>query len=145
MKRKILAVASAGGHWMQLNCLKEAFVGYDCIYCSTKSSCYEDVKWLMPDVNRNNKILSLYAVVVAAWIMIIERPSVVVTTGALPGYITVLIAKKVFRVKTVWIDSIANTKEMSLSGQKASKFVDRCFVQWEELVQGKVEYIGSIL
>ena len=43
------------------------------------------------------------------------RPDVVITTGAAPGYFAVRIGK-LLGARVVWVDSIANAEELSLSG-----------------------------
>ena len=36
-------------------------------------------------------------------------------------------------IRTLWLDSIANADELSLSGVKASKFATLALTQWPEL------------
>ena len=64
--------------------------------------------------------------------MVRLRPDIVVTTGASVGLFS-LIAGKFLGAKTIWLDSIANTAELSLSGQKARRFADLYLTQWPEL------------
>jgi hypothetical protein len=45
----------------------------------------------------------------------------------------------------VWIDSVANVEELSLSGRLASERVDLCLTQWPHLAAGLVYYKGSVL
>ncbi len=73
-----------------------------------------------------------------------ERPDIVVSTGAAPGYLAIRLAKLV-GARTVWIDSVANVDELSLSGQLASERVDLCLTQWPHLAAGPVCYRGSVL
>ncbi|GLQ07927.1 hypothetical protein GCM10007924_31490 [Sneathiella chinensis] len=87
-------------------------------------------------------------------ILIRERPHVIVTTGAAPGFFALLLGK-ILRSRTIWIDSIANAEEMSLSGQKAKSFADLWLTQWEHLSGGsgggaspdrdKPDYKGAVL
>lgn len=72
-----------------------------------------------------------------------ENPSAVISTGAAPGLIT-LLAAKILRKKTIWIDSIANVKHLSFSGKIASKFVSRIYTQWEDLATDDILYAGNI-
>lgn len=73
------------------------------------------------------------------------RPDVVVTTGAAPGFAALLFGKMI-GAKTIWIDSIANSEEMSSSGKHAGRIADLWLTQWEHLVtpQGP-QFMGSVL
>ena len=43
----------------------------------------------------------------------------------------------------MWIDSVANVEELSMSGQMASASGDLCLTQWPHLAGGSVQYLGS--
>jgi len=75
-----------------------------------------------------------------------ERPDVVVTTGALPLAMVCVVAK-LTGSRVVWIDSIANTDRMSMSGAFVHSFADLVIVQWPELAKRyrKAVYVGTIL
>ena len=51
------------------------------------------------------------------------------------------------RMRTVFIESWARIKTLSLTGQMLSPFVDRLLVQWPGLVtpDGKAEYVGTLV
>jgi hypothetical protein len=69
----------------------------------------------------------------------------VVSTGAAPGYVALRIAH-VLRAQTIWLDSIANIAELSLSGAKVGRYADLWLTQWPHLAgpQGPY-YAGSVL
>jgi UDP-N-acetylglucosamine:LPS N-acetylglucosamine transferase len=74
-----------------------------------------------------------------------ERPTAIISTGAAPGAIAFLLAK-VLPINTIWVDSIANTAEISRSGRMVKKHANLVVTQWEQLSDGeKVIYKGSIL
>ena len=74
-----------------------------------------------------------------------ERPDVVITTGAAPGYFGVRFGKWL-GARVVWVDSVANAEELSLSGEKAGTFVDLWLTQWAHLArEGGPECLGSVL
>ena len=50
-------------------------------------------------------------------ILIRERPDVVVTTGAAPGFVALAAAKLLLGCRTIWIDSIANAERLSSSAR----------------------------
>ena len=46
----------------------------------------------------------------------------------------------------LWIDSLANGEELSMSGRRAAKHADLWLTQWPELAEdGGPEYAGSVL
>ena len=156
---RVLAVASGGGHWVQLMQLRPAWCGVDMAYVSTHSGYREeclgaqagpDRFYAVADANFSTKIRLARQALQVALILLRERPSVVVTTGASVGYFA-LVFGKLMRARTVWVDSIANTEELSLSGQRAAKFADLWLTQWPEVADGvrvgarSPSYQGSIL
>jgi hypothetical protein len=84
------------------------------------------------DANRHTKIRMMLQVLQVAILVVRYRPAVVVSTGAAPGYWACRFGK-LFGARTLWIDSIANTEAISLSGQKAGRFVNQVLTQWEHL------------
>lgn len=75
-----------------------------------------------------------------------ERPDAVVTTGSMPLLILCIWAK-MFGAQILWIDSIANTEKLSMSGRLARRFADVCLTQWPEVAQtnSDVEYAGQLI
>lgn len=145
---KILAVASGGGHWMELLRLLPAFEQEEVIFASTKK-CYEEMVagskfYAVPDTNRNKRLYSVYTFFRILYVVITVWPNVIISTGALPGLIAIFIGK-VFGMKTIWVDSIANVDELSFSGRIALKIADRTYTQWPELASKNCLFHGNIL
>jgi|SRR5690606_16715613 len=145
---KVLAVASGGGHWIELLRLLPAFEQEEVIFASTKK-CYEETVegfqfYTIPDTNRNKKFFTVYAFFKILNVVKTVKPNVIISTGALPGLITLFIGK-IYGMKTIWIDSIANVDELSFSGKIASKFADRTYTQWPDLASKKCLFHGNIL
>ncbi len=136
MKKKIMLVSSSGGHWVQLNRLLPAFDGCEKIFVTTELKYQVTVganKFLLvPDANRWNKLRVLHLALVMLKHILITRPDVVVSTGAAPGFFALFFGKKL-GAKTIWLDSIANVDELSLSGQKVKSYADLWLTQWEHL------------
>jgi hypothetical protein len=60
--------------------------------------------------------------------------------------ITLALAKCLLRSKTMWIDSIANCEQMSLSGLRARRFCDVWLTQWPHLQKtGGPDFWGAVL
>jgi UDP-N-acetylglucosamine:LPS N-acetylglucosamine transferase len=145
---KLLAVASTGGHWIQLlRIVSPLNTELETVYLSTHPKCATMVEnhkfYTMTDFSRWDCYKLIYVFFQAIKIIRKERPDIVVTTGAAPGMIT-LFAAKLFNKKTIWIDSIANVKHLSFSGKIASKFAAKTYTQWEALATSKILYAGNV-
>lgn len=136
---KVMAIASGGGHWVQLLRLRPAFDDMNVFYVSLDPTSATDVPdrryYTIREASRKHKA----AFLIVAWqlfrILLKERPDVVVTTGSAPALVALCLAKYIFRAKTIWIDSIANAEKLSTSGQKAGRVADIWLTQWPELSQ----------
>jgi UDP-N-acetylglucosamine:LPS N-acetylglucosamine transferase len=149
IRPRILAVASGGGHFVQLRRLVPAFEEGSVVYVTTHRGYSREVAparlYTVIDGNRQKKGKLLCMLFQIAWIMIRERPDVVITTGAAPGYFAIRLARLV-RARTMWIDSIANVEELSLSGRLVLRHADRVITQWEHLaVDDRPEFRGAVL
>lgn len=147
--KKIMAVASSGGHWTQLLRLRPAFERYPVFYASTNRSSDFEVEghrfYYFTDANRKTFWNFFVMVFQIIRIMARERPSVIITTGSAPGLITLIIGK-LFFTKNVWIDSIANVEKLSTSGKIAKYFADLYLTQWPELAKPEGPlYKGSVI
>jgi UDP-N-acetylglucosamine:LPS N-acetylglucosamine transferase len=133
---KILAIASGGGHWIQLLRLRPAFAGAKVIYASVKREAEKDVQgnqfFWFPDANRERKIALVMQILRIVWVMIRVRPQVVVTTGASCGYVAVRLGR-LLGIRTLFIDSIANAEKLSLSAQLALRHANLTLTQWPNL------------
>ncbi|SBV95740.1 oligosaccharide biosynthesis protein Alg14 [uncultured Dysgonomonas sp.] len=146
--KKILAIASIGGHWKQLLCIvPQTFNDIEIVYVSTHPKCAIMVEgnrfYSIDDFSRWNAYKVVPVFFQAIKILRKEKPCAVITTGAAPGLIT-LFAAKLFGIKTFWVDSVANIQGLSLSGRIASKFVTQAYTQWQELASDKVLYKGNV-
>jgi len=145
---KVLAIASGGGHWVQLLRLRAAFEGCDISYATVRDGYRAEVAGadfhLIPDCNRWEKLALLRSAVAIFLLVWRLRPDVVITTGAAPGYFGVRFGR-LLGARVVWVDSVANVEELSLSGAKAGSFVDLWLTQWPHLARdGGPQYLGSV-
>lgn len=146
---RVLALASSGGHWVQLLRLRPAFDECEMVYASTRAGDRHEVGdarfHAIPDANRWQKLRALWCGVRVLGLVLAVRPRVIVTTGALPGYFAVL-AGRLVGAHAIWVDSIANADELSMSGQWAGKHVDLWITQWEHLAAPDGPfYYGNVL
>jgi hypothetical protein len=99
----------------------------------------------VPDANRDERLRAIWCLIVVIWIMLRERPHVVVTTGAAPGCLALRIAR-LMRRRTIWIDSIANADRVSLGGTMARSSADLWLTQWQHLAHSDgPAYFGAVL
>ena len=146
---RILAIASGGGHWIQLLRLRPAFAGADVSYSSVDTALAADVPghrfFRFPDANRERKLALLKQIITIAWILLRVRPDVIVSTGASCGYIAIRMGR-LLRARTLFIDSIANAEKLSLSGHLACRHASLTLTQWPHLAGNEgAKYRGAVL
>ena len=146
---KLLAVASGGGHWVQLMRIRPAFEGARVVFATVEPSYRAqvgDAKFrLVCDATRWNKFRLILLLFQITLLILRERPDVIVSTGAAPGYLAIRIGKLI-GARTMWIDSIANVECLSLSGKKIRSHADVCLTQWEHLARtGGPSFEGAVL
>ena len=145
---KVVAIASAGGHWIELLRLMPAFAGSKMIFVSTHKSFHESVPgheyYTVPDASRWNKLKLLYVGLRVAFIIVKTRPDAVISTGAAPGLMGI-IAGRLVGSKTIWIDSMANVENISMSGRIALRFASKFYTQWPHLASKGITYSGNVL
>jgi N-acetylglucosaminyldiphosphoundecaprenol N-acetyl-beta-D-mannosaminyltransferase len=145
---KLLAVASGGGHWVQLLRLMPAFADLDVAFVSTLDSS-EQVSgrrfYQVIDGNRWRKLALVKMTLQLAWIVLKERPDAVISTGAAAGYVALRLGR-IFSARTIWIDSIANVDELSMSGRLVRKHADLWLTQWSHLARpGGPHFAGTVV
>lgn len=146
---KILAVASGGGHWVELLRVLPAFARGELVLATVKPEYRRDVPGaalhVIPDATRWNRLGLLKLALRLLWVVLRVRPDIIVTTGAAPGYFALRFGRWL-GARTIWIDSIANVEELSLAGQMAGKFADLWLTQWPHLARpAGPEYAGAVL
>ena len=129
--------------------LRPAFEGCDITFCTTNADYKSDVEGFrfrkIIDANRTQKFKLVLSLLSIARVVLTERPEVILSTGAAPGFFAIRIGKLLGK-KTIWLDSIANAEELSLSGQKAGKHADLWLTQWEDLAKPDgPHYYGNVL
>ena len=101
--------------------------------------------YVVNDATRWSKLSLVKLALRIGWILIKERPDVVVTTGAAPGYFAVMFGKLI-GARTAWIDSMDNVEQLSMAGPKAGRWADSWLTQWPALAkQGGPTYAGAVL
>jgi UDP-N-acetylglucosamine:LPS N-acetylglucosamine transferase len=148
-RQKLLAISSGGGHWVQLLRIGTAFESCDVTFVTTHESYRSQVNGhrflTVTDSNLSTKFRLLKTAAEVAWIILTERPDIVVSTGAAPGYFALRLGH-LMGAKTIWLDSIANVDRLSVSGRQIGRCADLWLTQWPDLAKaGGPYYVGSVL
>ncbi len=140
----VLFCSSGGGHWVQLQCLANVMSCKQSIFIkarppgvAAKSDEIEDFSVL--ELWRGIRQLpKAYRIVKQ------HSPRVVVSTGAAPGLLLLFVARLQGR-QCIWVDSIANSRRLSLSARAACLFCQHVLTQWPGLAGGRVKYLGRLM
>ncbi len=145
-----MVACSGGGHWVQMRRILPAFAGMEVCFIGVEAAPDADLGdvryYPVANVTRRNPgaipgILRAIAKAIRT-----EKPDLVITTGAAPGLLAITMAKLLRQGRTMWIDSVANTEKLSLSGRMARPVADAWLVQWEHLSRPKgPHYWGAVL
>ena len=142
--KKVLFIASSGGHLSELMQLEKMFKNYDSYLVTEKSK-----STLFLKDKYTNKVHYLilgtryhpftyffkliYNTFKSLFIYIKIRPKYIVTTGAHTAGPMCLIGK-IFGSKIIFIESFANSSSKSITGKIVYKFADLFIVQWENML-----------
>ena len=152
MARKICFAASSGGHLEEIASLRDLAQKYDSFMFTEKSNFQElnmcDKIYYVSQINRTEPFFLVKFFMLwfkSLYILVKERPSCIISTGALATY-PICIIGFILRIKIVYIESFARVDSPSLTGKLMYKFADLFIVQWEEMlkVYPKSKYGGGI-
>jgi UDP-N-acetylglucosamine:LPS N-acetylglucosamine transferase len=149
-KTKVLAISSGGGHWVQLLRLRPAFAECNVVFATVKEGFRADLPpgaefRLIPEANRWNKVGLVKALVAVTRLVWRERPDIVISTGAAQGYFAIRIGR-LLGARTIWVDSIANGEELSMSGRKVGPHASLWLTQWAHLARPNgPHFSGNVL
>lgn len=146
--KKILLIASNGGHYVQASRLAPAFENESLYVVSTSKTdpkLIEGKYYNVSDCNMTQLLSCIKCFIQCLVLAIRIRPDVVISTGAAPG-LFMLLATKLTGSKGIWLDSIANTKELSKAGKYAKRITKHCYSQWEDVAnEAGVQFIGAVI
>lgn len=143
--KRVLFIASAGGHLNELMQLEPMFQNYDSYLITEK------IKSNMSLKKKYGKKLSflvfgskdhmltypfkfLYNCIKTVFLFIKIRPKVVVTTGTHTAVPMCYLAK-LFGRKVIFIETFANSTTKTLSGKLVYPIADLFIVQWESILE----------
>ncbi len=136
---RVCLVCSAGGHFFELYSLTPLWKQHDCFWVTFKkedTQCLlreEKVYWAYAPTNRSfrNLIRNTW---LAAKILPREKPDIIISTGAGVG-VPFLILGRALGIHTLYIESLARIKELSLTGRLVYFVVHHFYVQWPDLAR----------
>jgi hypothetical protein len=135
---RILLVASAGGHWIQLGRISPALAGHETMYASTmKGLVAPHGSWPvahLSDASQSSPNRLPLLAIQLLLLLVRFRPHAVISTGAAPGLMAIMIGRLI-GCRTIWLDSAANSEKLSWSGRMARRWADLWLTQWPELVE----------
>ena len=102
--------------------------------------------YIVSECNRKHPLKAFGVMWKCLRIVLREKPDVVLSTGAAPGFL-VCFWGKLFGARIIWVDSIANTERLSMSGRMVRVFSDLILSQWSDVAvkYPNVEYAGEVI
>lgn len=132
--KRILLVASPGGHLLQMLALQPAWGGLPRKWATLRRPdaidllADEDVTFAHGPTERN--IPNLFRNLRLAWRLIHSyRPDVILSTGAGLA-VPFFIIGRLHRSRLVYVESLTRVNELALSGRLVYPLADAFFVQW---------------
>ena len=141
MKKKVLFISSTGGHLNELLQLKSLFSNYDYLLVTEKDKSTislkdkYNVKYLVYGTRKNlfSYFFKFIFNFIKSFIIFIKfKPDVIITTGAHTCVALIFIAK-LFKKKSIYIETMANRKTKTMTGKIVEKWVTYFVVQWEDM------------
>ena len=157
-KKKVLFIASTGGHLSELMQLKPLFDYYDYRIITEKTPSNLSLKKKYKNKvsfviygtgTKDHKFTYLFKLLFNCFIELFNyikfRPKYIVTTGAhIAGPMCCI--GKIFGSKIIFIETFANINTKTITGKIVYKFADLFLVQWEDMLKlyPKAKYWGSV-
>ena len=146
--KKVMFIASTGGHLSELLQLSPLFSKYDYTIVTEKTKSNLNLKNKYPHrvhfiisgtyTNLKAKLLYPFKLLlncfISLYLMLKIRPDVVVTTGSHNAG-TMCCLAKIFHKKVIFIETIANSTTPTRAGHLIYKFADYFIVQWESMLK----------
>jgi UDP-N-acetylglucosamine:LPS N-acetylglucosamine transferase len=149
-KLRICVACSTGGHMVQAKQLAPVYEKYDHFFFTFSGGLANEMKKTdrirtIPNIVRHNPLSWIIGALSSAYITLVERPNIVITTGA--GIVVFLcIFSKLLGAKLIFIESMAKVEKPTLTARILYPFTDLFFVQWPGLLRyfPKAKYAGRL-
>ena len=148
---RVCLVASAGGHLTELLLVRRAFEDLDLVVATYYGPRLGDVRslgrvYVQPNIGKKPMQMA-WAFVFAAFVLVRERPSVVLSTGseiAIPYFAVALL----LGIRRVFVETFTRVEAPSFTGRWLYHLSDAFFVQWRGLLRSygsKARYEGPVI
>lgn len=149
---KICIACSAGGHLTEILHIKKCYSKYPHFFITFKRMDTAEIgkrekTYFVEDPGRS-VIKFLKCTFQSFKILLIEKPNVIITTGAGVAVPACYLGKLFFNSKVVYIESICRIEEPSLVGRVLYPIADLFLVQWKDMLDkygDKAIYRGAIV
>lgn len=154
--KKVMFIASTGGHLDELQQLSPLFEKYDAYIVTEKDKTtislknkYKDHIFYLVYGSRTHPFSYFFKLFFncfkSLFIFLLVRPKVIVSTGAHSTGPMCCIGK-LLGSKIIFIETFANSKTKSVTGKLVYLFADVFIVQWEEMLKlyPKAKYFGGV-
>ena len=139
--KKVCYIQQQGGHYAQLMQLSGLMKETKSFIVTENIGKYKDKPgevYYIKQVNRKEKDFMPLMIVnqfKSLYILIKERPDVIIQTGVLATIPLCILGKYLFRTKLIYIESFAKTRQPNATGRLMYKMADYFFVQHESMIQ----------
>jgi len=146
----ICIACSTGGHMVQVKQIAPVYEKYDHFYFTFRDGVAEEMKktsrvHAIPNIVRHNPLSWVTGAVLSARAVLLERPDVVISTGA--GIVVFFcIFAKLLGAKLVFIESMARIERPTLTARFLYPFSDLFIVQWPGLLEyfPRAKFVGRL-
>lgn len=151
-KTKICFAASSGGHYEQILMLRPLMDKYDSFLITEKTAYRAEIEnmkmYYLYQVNRKELIFPVRVVgntFKSLYILMKERPDVIITTGVL-AIVPMCLLAKMFGKRLIYIESFAKVTSPTKTGKLLYRFADQFYVQWPQMkeIYPDAIYLGGI-
>ena len=154
--KKVLFIASTGGHFSELMQLSKMFVKYDYHIITERTKTNTNLVEKYPGKvdylifgSKDHLLSYIFKFTVncfkSIYLYFKVRPKVIITTGTHTA-VPMCYLGKILGSKVIFIETFANSKTKTLSGKLVYPIADVFLVQWEEMLElyPKAIYKGGI-
>ncbi|WP_057832357.1 glycosyltransferase [Colwellia sp. TT2012] len=143
--KRILIIASAGGHLTQAMCATSLCENISLV--SNKKNISNDKIKKVYKIwdTQHNFLIHFFNIFYAVYVLLRERPSVVFSTGG-PIVLPFALLCKFLPIKFVYLDTLSRVVELSNTGKLVKKYnlYNDFYCQWQKIAEkNQAKYIGK--
>jgi beta-1,4-N-acetylglucosaminyltransferase len=147
---RVCVACSSGGHLVEVRQLAPVYSKYEHFYFTFSGGVAEELKKTdrvraIPNIVRQNPVSWIVGIILSGYTAVIERPNVVISTGA--GIVVFFcVFAKLLGAKLIFIESMANIEKPTLTARFLYPFANLFIVQWPDLLKyfPKAKYMGRL-